>query len=432
LQQRGQQRRFDPAVVMIVVTFVGYSVSFMDRQIVSVLIEPIKAELHIPDGQMGMLTGLSFALFYCVMSLPIATLSDRISRKRIIVTAMAFWSVMTALFGFARNYGELFVARMAVGGGEAAFAPAVYSMVADYYPPHKRGAATGIIAAGSMVGATCGLVLGGYVAEHAGWRAAMKVAAVPGLILAVVYALVVREPRRELSTGAAAMAQKVPRFSALARVPAYLLIVAAANGGMFVLFACVHWFPAYLMRTHHMNQAAVGTVLGPVLGGAGVAAMIISGFATDLAARKDARWTTWTPAIATLAGVPLLALSFWADDRTVAIACFGAAYFAVMFQCTPIVAAIQGLVLPNLRARASAVFMLSTTLVGSGAGPTLAGYLSQIYEPAYGHDSLRYALLTLTPVLLVSPLLLTLAAPWFVRGRRAAVQDMATHAEGPA
>lgn len=417
---------------MIVVTFIGYSVSFMDRQIVSVLIEPIKAELHIPDGRMGMLTGLSFALFYCVLSLPIAALSDRVSRKRIIVTAMAFWSVMTALFGFARNYGELFVARMAVGGGEAAFAPAAYSMIADYFPPKRRGVATGIIAAGSMVGATCGLVLGGYVAEHAGWRTAMKVAAVPGIVMAIIFAFAVREPRRELSTGVGVAARKVPRFSALIHVPAYLLIVGSAIGAMFVLFACVHWFPAYLMRTHHMSQSAVGAILGPVLGGAGVVAMIASGFATDLAARKDARWTTWIPAIAALAGVPLLALAFWTDDQTVAIASFGAAYFAVMFQCTPIVAAIQGLVLPNLRARASAVFMLSTTLVGSGAGPTLAGYLSDMYEPAYGHDSLRYALLTLTPVLLISPLLLTLAAPWFVRGRRATIQEMSTRAEEPA
>ena len=405
----------NPANVMVLMTCLGYVVSFMDRQIVSVLIEPIKSELHIADGQLGMLTGLSFALFYCAVSLPIAALADRIARKRIIVVSMTFWSAMTALFGFGRTYAELFAARMAVGGGGAAFAPAAYSMTADYFPRENRSTATGFIAAGSMVGSMCGLVLGGYVAQHYGWRMAMKVAAVPGLVLAFLYAFTVREPERRQVDGAPAMGATPPSFSALARLPSYLLMVSSAVAAMFVLYACVHWFPAFLIRTHHMTPGEVGVLLGPVLGGVGAVSMIASGYAADHFSRNDPRWAAWVPAIAALVGVPLLAASFYTNDRWSAVAFFGLAYFAVMFQCTPIVAAIQGLVPMNLRARATAVFMLTCTLVGSGAGPTLAGFLSEAYEPAYHGESLRFALLTMTPMLVLSPLLLACAGPWLVR-----------------
>jgi len=402
---------------MVVMTFLGYTVSFMDRQIVSVLIEPIKAELHLSDGQLGLLTGLAFALFYCAMSLPIAALADRFSRKRIIVASMALWSVMTALFGFARTYPALFLTRMAVGGAESGFAPAAFSMAADYYPRRTRSTATGIIAAGSMLGTTCGLVLGGYVAENVGWRMAMKWAAIPGIVVAVVYALTVREPKRGQSEGMQPAPLKTQRFSSLARVPAYLLMVASANVGMFVLFACVHWFPTYLVRTHHMTEGAVGVLLGPVLGGVGAASMVAGGYATDAFSRNDVRWTAWCPAIAALAGVPLLAFAFYTNDQSTAVAFFGLAYFAVMFQCSPIVSSIQSLVPSTLRARATAVFMLTTTLVGSGMGPTLAGFLSELYEPSFGQDSLRHALLTMTPMLVLSPLLLALVAPRLARTR---------------
>ncbi len=423
LQTSGRVR-FSPATVMVVMTFLAYTVSFMDRQIVSVLIEPIKAELHLSDGQLGLLTGLSFALFYCAMSLPIAALADRFSRKRIIVASITFWSVMTALFGFARTYPTLFLTRMAVGGAESAFAPAAFSMTADYYPRRTRSTATGVIAAGSMLGTTCGIALGGYLAEHLGWRMAMKWAAIPGIVVAVVYAMTVREPKRGQSEGMQAAPLKTQRFSSLARPPAYLLMVASAAIGMFVLYACVHWFPAYLVRTHHMTEGAVGVLLGPVLGGVGVASMLAGGYATDVFSRNDIRWTAWCPAIVALAGVPLLAFAFYTNDQSTAVALFGLAYFAVMFQCSPIVSSIQSLVPSTLRARATAVFMLTTTLVGSGIGPTLAGFLSELYEPSFGQDSLRHALLTMTPMLVVSPLLLALAAPRLAPSRSTPVREV--------
>jgi len=395
--------------------FLAYAVSFMDRQIVSVLVEPMKAELQLSDGQVGVLTGLSFALFYCVMSLPIAALSDRFSRKRIIVIAMAFWSVMTALFGLADSYTELFLARMGVGIGEAAFAPAAFSMIADHVPAERRSAAIGLAAAGSTAGTMLGLMMGGYVTQQADWRTAMLVASLPGILLAIAFGLIVREPERGSSGASAMPAQDTPVFSALARNPTYLLVVGSGMAAMGVLFACVHWFPAYLIRSYRMTEGEAGALLGPLLGIVGAASLFGGGYVTDRLARRDVRWRLWIPAIGALAGLPLLACALYVEHRSATLTLFGLAYFAVMIQNAPITALIQELVPLRLRARATAVFLLMTTLTGFGIGPTVAGFLSEAYRPALGADSLRYALITLTPLLLISAALLARAAPRLVR-----------------
>ena len=404
--------RFNPATVMVVMMFLGYSVNFMDRQIVSVLVEPLKAELDLSDGQIGLLTGLSFAIFYSLMSLPIAALADRYSRKRIIVFSMAFWSVMTGLFGLAQSYSGLFLTRMAVGAGEAAFAPAAYSMIADYFPASRRGTAMAFGSIGAMVGTALGLVVGGYVAEHAGWRQAMFVAAIPGTVIAAAFGMFVREPMRGSCAGVAAAPQR-HSFLAFRRNSPYVLLVSAASVGMFVLFACVHWFPAYLIRSHQMSQSSVGTILGVVLGGAGVASFLIGGYATDLCSRRDVRWGAWIPALGALAGLPLLAAALCVSGRSATLTLFGLGYFAIMLMNAPIIATIPSLVGAGVRARAIAVFMVMTTLA-VGCGPTVAGFLSEIYRPEAGPDSLRFALMTLTPVLVIAPVLLFFAAPRFV------------------
>jgi predicted MFS family arabinose efflux permease len=399
-----------PATVMVVMMFLGYAVNFMDRQIVSVLVEPIKTELRISDGQVGLLTGLSFAIFYAVMGLPIATLADRWSRKKIIVAAMTLWSLTTALFGVARTYPEMFLARMAVGVGEAGFAPAAFSMIADYYPRERRGTAVAVGAMGAMAGTTLGLMVGGYVAQRFGWRTAMLIAGAPGLVLAALFAVLVREPLRGASGGSLAPTLEPLSFRALLRNPPYLMVVGSGMAAMCVMFACLQWFPAYLIRSYHMTGRAAGTLLGPMLGGIGAASLLASGYATDVLSRRDIRWGAWIPGIGALLGAPLLAASFYIDGKAATLVLFGLGYFAVMFFSAPNTAMIQFLVPLSLRARATAIFLLMTTLVGFGVGPMVAGYISEAYRPSFGQESLRYALMTLTPMLLVSPLLLSFAA----------------------
>jgi MFS family permease len=236
------------------------------------------------------------------------------------------------------------------------------------------------------------------------------VAAIPGFILGALFGLIVREPKRGTSDGFVLPAQTVLPLNLLGRDITYLLVVGAAMTAMFGMFACVQWFPAYLIRTYHMTEGAVGALLGPIVGALGVGSLLAGGYTTDLLSRRDIRWALWIPAIGCLAGAPLLACSFYVDNRSATLALFGMAYFFVMLQSAPVTSMIQSLVPVSLRARATAIFMLTTTLAGFGIGPTVAGFLSEVYRPQLGQDSLRYALLTLTPALFISPMLFAYAA----------------------
>lgn len=399
-----------PATVFVIMMFIGYALNFMDRQILSVLVEPIKAELQISDGEIGLLTGLSFALFYAVMGVPIASLSDRYSRKLIIAACMFFWSVMTLLFGLAHTYPQMFLARMGVGIGEAGFAPAAFSMIADYYPRERRATATAIGAMGAMFGTTLGLAVGGSVAQASGWRHAMIVAGAPGLILTALFLLLVREPARGATGENSTAATGKANVGDLVRNAPYLLVVGSGMATMFVTFACLQWLPAYLIRSYHMTGKEAGALLGPLFGGVGAASLLCSGYLTDHLSRRDPRWGAWIPGLGALLGMPLLAAAFYATDRTQTLVLFAMGYFCNLFFSAPNTAMIQSLVPVSLRARATAIFLLMTTLVGFGLGPFITGSLSEFLRPTMGPDSLRFALLSLTPVLLISPLLLVRVA----------------------
>jgi len=395
---------------MVAMMFVGYTFNFADRQVVSVLVEPIKAELGLSDGQVGLLTGLSFALFYATLGVPIASLSDRFSRKRIIVGCMVLWSIMTALFGLAPTYPLMFAARMGVGVGEAGFAPAAFSMIADYFPRERRGTATAVGAMGAMAGITLGVMAGGVLAQHFGWRGTMMLAGAPGILVALLFAWVVKEPLRGLSGGAADAGAERPRFRSLISNAPYLLVVGSGMATMMVTFICQAWMPAYLARTYHMPGHSIGALLGPLLGGVGAASLLTSGYVMDRLSRRDIRWGVWIPGFGALLAAPLLAAAFFVGNKALTLTLFSMGYFGAMFFSAPNTAMIQYLVPLRLRARATAVFLLATTLVGFGIGPTIAGYLSEALRPTYGQDSLRYALLCLTPIMLLSPVLLAFAA----------------------
>ncbi len=395
---------------MVAMMFVGYTFNFADRQVVSVLVEPIKAELGISDGQVGLLTGLSFALFYATLGVPIAALSDRFSRKRIIVGCMVLWSVMTILFGLAPTYPLMFAARMGVGVGEAGFAPAAFSMIADYFPKERRGTATAVGTMGAMAGITLGIMAGGALAQRHGWRSTMMLAGAPGFLIALLFAWVVKEPPRGLSGGAVDAGGERPRFALLWSNVPYLLVVGSGMATMMVIFICQAWMPAYLARSYDMTGRSIGALLGPLLGGLGAASLLTSGFIMDRLSHRDIRWGVWIPGFGALLAAPLLAVAFFVGARSLTLTFFSIGYFAAMFFSAPNTAMIQYLVPSRLRARATAVFLLATSLVGFGIGPTIAGYLSEALRPAYGQNSLRYALLCLTPIMLLSPVLLTFAA----------------------
>nr|WP_254447819.1 MFS transporter [Sphingomonas sp. ID1715] len=176
-----------------------YFFSYMDRQILSILLEPIRADLKLSDTQLGLLTGLAFAVFYATLGIPVARLADRGNRRNIVAISLAVWSLFTALCGLAQNYVQLLLARIGVGVGEAGSSPPSHSMIADLYPPDRRAGAMAVYTSGVVLGGGFGTMIGGYLAHEYGWRLAIMAVGLPGLALAIIVRLFVVEPPRGMS-----------------------------------------------------------------------------------------------------------------------------------------------------------------------------------------------------------------------------------------
>lgn len=241
---------------------------------------------------------------------------------------------------------------------------------------------------------------------------AMMFVGAPGFLIELLFSSVVKEPPRDLSGGAIDAGGERPRFAQLWSNVPYHLVVGSGMVTMMVILICQTWMLAYLAlaRSYDMTGRSIGALLGPLLGGLGAASLLTSGFIMDRLSRRDIRWGVWIPGFGALLAAPLLAVAFFVGARSLPLTFFSIGYFAAMFFSAPNTAMIQYLVPARLRARATAVLLLATSLVGFGIGPTIAGYLSEALRPAYGQDSLRYALFCLTPIMLLSPVLLTFAA----------------------
>jgi predicted MFS family arabinose efflux permease len=264
------------ALVLLAVVNV---VNYMDRSIVGVLIQPMKADLALSDTQVGLLTGFAFALFYAIAGIYLAHLADLHNRVRLMAWSIAIWSGMTALSGAAQNFVQLLLARVGVGIGEASVIPIANAMIADSHRPERRAFALAVFTAGSMAGVMAGSLLGGVVAEHWGWRWAFVAAALPGLPLALLVRYTLRDPGRGQADAVPAGAPP-PLGAAMALIlkdRAVVLLVCGFAFIVFMLFGVITWFPALLVRLHGMALSEVGAWFGLAIGlgtvaGAGTAA----------------------------------------------------------------------------------------------------------------------------------------------------------------
>ena len=377
-----------------------YSINFVDRQILSVLIEPIKQDLGLTDTQLGLLTGFAFALFYATLGVPIGRLADRTNRVSIISAAAAIWSVMTAVSGLAQNFWQLGLARIGVGIGEAGCTPPAHSMIADLYPADKRAGAMAIYQLGIPIGSVAGLMLGGWVNEIWGWRIAFVAVGLPGLLLAGLLKLLVADPER--TTSADAQADAGPTFreslDRLWQIRSYRHILAAVSLAALSGYGIGTWFPAFLMRTYDIGSGEAGSWLGPLALVGGVAGTLLGGFATDRLGQRDRRWYVWFPGVAILLGLPAFAWICLTDEFAVVISLlvfpnlFGAIHNGPSF------AMVQSLAPIRMRSMASAIALLIINLIGLGLGPLLIGSLSEALEPSFGNRSLAYAMLAGIPL----------------------------------
>jgi predicted MFS family arabinose efflux permease len=420
----GEEAGFSPgyANYVLAVLLLVYVMNFVDRQVLAILLEDIKADLQVSDTALGLLSGLAFALFYTLAGIPIARWADRGSRRLIVSLGLALWSGMTALSGLTQNFAQLALARVGVGVGEAAGSPPSHSLISDYFPPERRATALSIYAMGIYIGVMLGYLAGGWLNQAFDWRTAFIVVGLPGIPLALLVRFTVREPPRGLSERGPVDTREVglpevARFLLARR--SFVHLVLAASCQSLTGYAVLAWGPTFLVRVHGMTSGEIGVWVGLITGLGGASGAYLGGRLTDRLALRDVRWTMWIPALVSLLGVPFAIPFLLLDDRQLALAAFVPFYVLGAMYVGPLWSMAQNLVKVRMRALASALLLFILNLVGLGLGPLVVGFLNDLLEPRFGSDAIRYSLLAVT-------LVGALASPLFWLGGRHYAADLAS------
>jgi MFS family permease len=377
-----------------------YVVNVIDRsQVLAASVQAIKAEFGASDFQMGMLSGLPFALFYSLMGIPIAAWADRSNRRNVLVVAVATWSAMTALFGTAVNFTMLFLTRIGTAIGEAGGSPPSHSLISDYFPKARRGTAFAIYALAVPVGTSIGAFVGGWGNQNLGWRNTFIAIGLPGILLALIVFLTVKEPPRGMSDGAAGRGstQKIPGMMEVLKFlwlrPSFRHLSLACALYSVVWYASGAFNNAFLQRSHGMNVAEAGYWISVLAAIAGLGTFL-GGYLSDrLSSRtNDRRWYMWVPGVATLICVPFQFLAYLSPNLAVTLPSFvGLMLMAAVF-FGPSFAMTQALATLRMRSVATSLLLFIQTLIGNGLGPSVTGLISDWLAPSFQVDSLRYAL----------------------------------------
>lgn len=404
------------------------TLNIIDRKIVGILAEPMKHDLHLTDGQVGLLTGFAFSLVYAVCAVPIARVADRGNRARILAVSLAFWSLMTALSGMAQTFTRLLVARMGVAVGESACTPASYSLIADYFEPRRRGRAMALISVAVAIGTFIAFALGGRIAQSLDWRSAFFLVGLPGVGLALAIWFILPEPRGAEAVDAASATGADPNAAAaigvLLRQPAYVLLVAGGCAVMFSLNALLIWTAPFLQRVFHWSLADAGLALGFTFGISGMISPLLSALIGDRLLLKDRGAYPWVMALLCLAAAPCLVAGLMAPSATAALVMIGLVYLLTSGWIALVVTPIRVLAGARRMALAVALLGVAHNLLGIGLGPLVVGLLSDVLQPAFKAEAIRYALMPAALGYLLAALALAMAA------RRIRASDVAT--EGPA
>lgn len=423
-----------PYFVLLLLGLV-YTFNYLDRQIVSILAEPIKAELNLTDTQIGLVSGFAFALFYTSFGIPIAWLADRANRVRVVAIACFVWSLFAGLCGLAGNFVHLLGARIGVGVGEAGGAAPSMSIISDYFPPHRRGGAISLWSLGVPLGATVGVAFGGWMAAEFGWRIAFFAVAAPGIVLSVLVWIFVREPKRgRYDVSSLPQSEAAEQPSLMDCVRSYfsngtlvLLLLAAATYS-FVFNAFAAWAPAVLMRSKGAVMSDIAAYYSLVIGLAMAVGMYLSGFLADRYARKRPSAFAVIPAWALGIGIPFFVAGVLVEGWQLALALFAIPMAMNMMFVAPGMAIVQNLAPPNQRSTSAAILLFVNNLVGMGLGPLYVGLVSDWLAAPFGAETgLEFALLSLAPFYPLSIISLILVARSLARRHaREQMTDMAT------
>lgn len=411
---QGAVRTSHPNVVLTMLLVV-YVFNFVDRQILSILAAPIQAELKLDDAQMGLLGGVAFALLYSTLGVPLAWLADRYSRSWVIAASLLVWSGCTALCGVAHGFGQLFLARLGVGVGEAGGVAPSYALIGDYFPSHRRAMALSVYSLGIPLGSGLGVLAGGYIAAAVDWRMAFLAVGLCGVLIAPVFKLLVRDRRPEKNAQTAAPL----RFGAVVRVlaakPSFWLLAFGAACSSMLGYGLAFWMPSLLQRSFGLSLVESSRFLGGLMLTGGAAGVLLGGFLADRLGKQDRAYFAWVPAAAFAVGVPLYATGIFSGSAWLAFGLFLIPSALAYIWLGPIVSAVQHLVAPAERATASALFLLINNLIGLGGGIYALGALSKALTPIYGAEALRYSMLYALVLYALSALLMGLGGLWLRR-----------------
>jgi predicted MFS family arabinose efflux permease len=387
-----------------ILTFI-YVLNYVDRTLPSILAKPIQDDLGLSDGQLGLLGGLYFALFYGVLSVPVAWMADRTNRVRIVVVACALWSAATIACGLSRGYAELAAARMGVGVGEAGGVAPSYSVIAELFPADRRATALSLYNLGPPIGQMLGVAGGAALAATGGWRHAFLVVGAIGIVTALFAALVLREPARGTLDAASPTETRVSFAEGVRRFWAdrtLRLAAAASAASAFIGSGTLAFLTLFLMREKGMSLQEVGSYFSVLLGVCVCAGIYASGRLVDRFSRRSAGAYGTVPAVATIASLPFFLGFVAAPTWPVALALLAVPLFCNYFYLTPAGALVQARVPAERRAMASALLLLVMNLVGGGLGPSFVGWASDAFKATHPAHALQWAFFATTPFFLLA------------------------------
>lgn len=394
----------------LIILTLGFTSSHIDRGIVNILLPSIKAAFNVSDLQLGLMSGLVFALFYATLGVPIAMWADRGNRRNIIALAITIWSGMTAACGMAGSFSHLLAARIGVGIGEAGSSPPSHSMIADLYPKEQRSTALSIYSVGVYAGAMIGLIVGGYVVQHYGWRATFFVVGGPGLIIAALVRFTIHEPRRGQADGlidhvdapelkGSAAQLLVVYLTGLRDVFVHLWgtrsarhIIIGLTLVSFVGYGGLIFGPSFFARSLHLKPQEIGLIFGLTAGFVGGLGALTGGILADRLSRRDLRWNAWIVAVAKLLGMPLFIVFYTSSNLDLMVPIYVVSSLLGAFYLGPSFAMIQSLTPLHMRSLAAAVMLFVLNFIALGFGPLTVGWISDLLHPYYGIESLRWAL----------------------------------------
>jgi MFS family permease len=387
-EDQGVQRR-----VLLLLLF-AYIFNFIDRNIIGVLAVPIRAEFGLDDKALGTL-GVAFGIFYAAIAIPIAWLADRKSRVNIIAAAVALWSLFTAACGLVQNYTQLVVARMGVAVGEAGGIAPSYALISDYYPRERRSRALAFFSLGIPIGSALGVFFGGWLASHLDWRTAFVIIGLLGLPAALLIKLGIPEPRRgQFDSAAPAEAPPLATVAAtLARTPSFWLLSFGAASGSILGYGLIFWLPSFFNRSFDLPLEQVGWFYGSIVLVGGVLGTWLGGVIGDKVGPSRPAAYALIPAICFMVTAPTFALGLFAPNLTAAWILFTIGQMLALAWLGPVISAVQHIVVPSMRATASASFLFINNLIGIAFGIYFLGWLSDLMKTAHGDASLQYSIL---------------------------------------